>query len=107
MDLIGGRVSGGPLLPGGAEMRELALGALAALERANLGDAARAVRERVFGCDAEELVEAYEENDMPRWRFKPMAELVLRELSQIAKADQLSLAERRRRIEWALEMAGF
>jgi len=94
-------------LRGAAEMRELALSALAALQRAGLGDVARVVHERVFGCNVNTLLEPYEENSIVRWRFKPMAELLLRELKELAIAEDLPLAERRRRIEWTFELAGF
>jgi hypothetical protein len=106
VDLVRGQASSEPL-PGSAQMRELALSTLSALEHAKLGDAVRALHDRVFGCSVETLLEPYEENNAWRWRFKPMAELLLRELKQLAKAEHIPLAERRRRIEWALEMAGF
>lgn len=88
-------------------MRELALSVLAALERADLADVARALHDRVFACSINALLEPYEENSVVRWRFKPMAELLLRELKQVASAQDMALAERRRRIEWTFEMAGF
>ena len=106
MDLIGRVVSGEPL-KGSPEMRELALSALAALERAKLPDAARSVHERVFCRRPEALLDAYEENGVRRWRFKPMAELLLRELKHIASARHLPLDQRRRRIDWVMEIAGF
>ena len=106
MDLIGGKISGEPIL-GAAEMRELALSALAALERADLADMARALHDRVFGRSVNTLLERYEENCVVRWRFKPMTELLLRELKQLASDEGLPLAERRRRIEWTFDLAGF
>jgi hypothetical protein len=106
VDPMGGKITGEPMR-GAAEMRELALSALAALERADLADVARALHDRVFGGDINALFEAYEENSVLRWRFKPMAELLLRELKQLATAPHMPIAERRRRIEWTLDMAGF
>ena len=106
MDLTGSNVTGEPL-PGNAEMRELALSALAALERANLADAARAVQERVLGRSADALLEAYEENNVQRWRFKPMAELVLRELKCLAEVKHVPLDQRRLRVKLTLDIAGF
>jgi len=88
-------------------MRELALSALAALERADLADVARALHDRVFGGSINALFEPYEENGELRWRFKPMAELLLRELKQLAAAQNMPAAERRRRIVWTFDMAGF
>jgi len=61
----------------------------------------------MFGCDVNALLESYEENSVVRWRFKPMAELLLRELEQLSTAQNMPVAERRRRIEWTFEMAGF
>ena len=106
MDLGGGRISGEPMR-GAAEMRGLALDVLAALERAGLADVARALHDRVFSCSINALLESYEENSVVRWRFKPMAELLLRELKQLSTAQNMPVAERRRRIEWTFEMAGF
>jgi len=103
---LGGKITGEPMR-GAAEMRELALSVLAALERADLADVARALHDRVFACSINALLEPYEENSVVRWRFKPMAELLLRELEQVATAQEMPVAERRRRIEWTFEMAGF
>ena len=61
----------------------------------------------MFSCSINALLEPYEENSAVRWRFKPMAELLLRELKQVATAQNMPVAERRRRIEWTFEMAGF
>ena len=106
VDPIVGKITGEPM-HGAAEMRELALSVLAALERADLADVARTLHDRMFGCDVHALLESYEENSVVRWRFKPMAELLLRELKQLASAPHLPIAERRRRIEWTFDMAGF
>jgi len=106
VDLGRGKISGEPMR-GAAEMRELALDVLAALERAGLTDVARALHDRVFSCSINALLESYEENSVVRWRFKPMAELLLRELEQLSTAQNMPVAERRRRIEWTFEMAGF
>ena len=106
VDSGGGKISGEPMR-GAAEMRELALSVLAALERADLADIERALHDRVFACSINALLEPYEENRVVRWRFKPMAELLLRELKQIASAPDMPAVERRRRIEWTFEMAGF
>jgi hypothetical protein len=106
VDPIGGKITGEPMR-GAAEMRELALSVLAALDRADLADVARTLHDRMFGCDVNALLESYEENSVVRWRFKPMAELLLRELKQLATVPGMPIAERRRRIEWTFDMAGF
>jgi hypothetical protein len=106
VDFTQGKLSEQPL-NGGAQMRQLALTALAALERADLADATRVLHERVFSRRAEALLECYEEKQTPRWRFKPMAELLLLEVTHLADAPNLSPEERRQRIDWTLVMAGF
>jgi hypothetical protein len=94
-------------LPGGAEMRELALSVFAALDRANLDDVAQALHARVFSREADALMEKYLENDVERWRFRPMAELVLYELKQVASMPHLALDHRRERCDLALSISGF
>jgi hypothetical protein len=94
-------------IKGGAQMRRMALGALAALAHADLGDAAQLLQERLFKRNPDALVERYEENNVWSWRFKPMAELLLLELTYLASDNDLSPDERRDRIEWAIEMSGF
>lgn len=106
MDFPDGTLSKEPL-KGGAHMRRMALTALTALERADLGDAAQALVQRVFSRNADMLLERYQHNNVWRWRFKPMAELLLLELTHLAKASDLSPEERRQRIEWTITMAGF
>src|SRR5688500_3666841 len=94
-------------LPGGAEMRELALSVFAALDRANLEDVAQALHVRVFSREADAIMEKYLENDVERWRFKPMAELVVYELKQVASIPHLSREHRGERSELALSISGF
>jgi hypothetical protein len=94
------------MLPGAPEMRGLALATLAALEAAGLPDLARMVRERVLDRPADELVEAYRENDLQRWRFRPITELLLRDIREAALERRLPEVLRRGRIQWTLEMAG-
>lgn len=86
-------------------MRRLALETLDALERADLSDVAQLLQERLFTRDPAALVERDEQN--ASWRFKPMAELLLLELTDAATAGDAPAEERRTRIGWALEMSGF
>ena len=106
MDFTERKLSEEPL-EGGAKMRELVLTTLAALERADLADATQVLHERVFCRRVEALAEPCDDNNVWRWRFKPMAELLLLELTHVADAPDLSPDARRQRIEWALEMTGF
>ena len=87
-------------------MRRLALAALDALEHAQLDEAVQLVQDRLFGRDPANLVERDEQN-ADGWHFKPMAELLLLELTHVATASDVSPAERRQRIEWAIQMSGF
>lgn len=91
---------------GGLQMRRLALEAVQALERVELNDAAQFLQERLFSRDPATLVERDEQNT-DVWQFKPMAELLLLELTHLATAAHVPPDERRNRIEWALEMSGF
>jgi hypothetical protein len=106
VDFKAGELSEEPL-KGRAEMRELVLTTLAALERAGLADATRVLHERVFCHRADTFAEPYDENNSWRWRFKPMVELLLLELTDLAEASDLSPDERGERIQWVLEMTGF
>jgi len=90
---------------GGVEMRRLALAALEALEQAELNDTARFLQERLFTRDPASLVERDEQNTAS-WRFKPMAELLLLELTYIATAADMTPEQRRTRIDWTIEMSG-
>ena len=106
MEFRQGELSEEPL-KGRAEMRELVLTTVDALERAGLTDMTRVLHDRVFCRGADVLAEPYDENNVWRWRFKPMAELLLLELTHLAESPDLSPDERVERIEWALEMTGF
>mgnify|MGYP006927332205 CR=1 FL=1 len=97
-------------IKGAAQMRQIALAAFAALEQADLGDAAQFLQERLLTRSPDVLVERYEDSDASAvwsWRFKPMAELLFLELTHLATSDELSTEERRERVEWAIEMSGF
>jgi hypothetical protein len=42
-----------------------------------------------------------------KWNFKPMVELMLREILHVATVRGLSIEIRRARVRWALEASGF
>jgi hypothetical protein len=93
---------------GRREMKNLALAAAAALEHANLRDLLDTLHKRVFHRSADELCET-EVVGEARWmfRYKPMVELLLREIIDVTRRAELSPEEQRRRIGWALDVAGF
>jgi hypothetical protein len=89
-------------------MKNLALAAAAALDQTNLRDLLDTLHQRVFHRSADELCES-EAVGEARWvfRYKPMVELLLREIIEVTRRGDLSPDERRRRIGWVLDVAGF
>ena len=93
---------------GKREMKELALAAVTALVDADLVDQVDALQDRLFSRGAGLLFDTTQVGvDEWLWSFKPMVELLLEEVRQAAGVASLTLDERRDRIRWALEMAGF
>jgi hypothetical protein len=95
-------------VPGMAEMQTLAASAVSALECADLHQEARYLQTVVLGRSPEALVEMIEgESGWRKWYFKPMVELLLREILHVANVRGLSIEIRRGRVRWALEASGF
>jgi hypothetical protein len=95
-------------VPGMDEVQTLAASAVSALESANLLQEARYLHSCVLGRSPEALVEMVEsESGSGRWSFKPMVELLLREILHVATVRGLSIEIRRARVRWALEASGF
>ena len=95
-------------VPGMEEMQTLAASAVSALERAALHQEARYLQSVVLGRSPEALVEMTEVECGPRkCFFKPMVELLLREILHVASVRGLSIEIRRARVRWALEASGF
>jgi len=86
-------------------IKRLAMDALAALADVALVDQIDALQDRVFSRSSAELFQRDPYDDS--WRFKPMVELLLYEVRDVATAPTLEPAERRARVAWALTMAGF
>ena len=96
-----------PEARGKREMQELVRGTFAALEAANLGELVGDLRERVFVRDAEELLETTMEQDVCHYRFKPMVELLLLHVRELAANSKMPVYTRRGEIAAAVELAGF
>ena len=61
----------------------------------------------MLGRPAPSSFEPHKKNGAQRWRFRPIAELLLRDLKDVASEKAVPEQMRRARIQWALEMAGF
>ena len=95
-------------VPGMEEMQMLAASAVSALECADLHQEARYLQSSVLGRNPDALIEMVESQYGPhKWIFKPMAELLLREILHVATVRGLSIEIRRARVRWALEASGF
>lgn len=93
---------------GKREMKELALATVTTLVDADLAETVDELQARVFSRGAACLFETIELGDNEwQWSFKPMVELLLLDLQDTAALPGLSGEERRDRISWAFEMAGF
>lgn len=93
---------------GKREMKELALSAVTALVDADLSDVIDELQERVFSRGAATLFETTQIGETEwQWSYKPMVELLLLEVHEAATDGRTPAAERRQRITWALDAAGF
>ncbi len=87
------------------QMEALAISALAAVQNAAMVDE---VNRRLFDLPPEDLLEPLDPaNGRSEYRYRPMVELLLQELTAVGADASLNGVERQRRIVWALEMAGF
>ena len=90
-----------------ADIQALAVGAITALEESDLKAEAQLVHERVLSRPPEQLLEQATVNTQTIWMFTPIVELLMLELQHIAKAPGMPLEDRRERVRWTLDMAGF
>jgi hypothetical protein len=97
----------GRVVRGKSEMRQLAMGAFIALEQADLADLVADVHARLFTRAPEDLLDVELVDGVWQWRFKPMVELLLRHIRDVAANAALPLAERQREIAWAVGIVGF
>jgi hypothetical protein len=89
------------------EMQALALSVVGSLERAGLNDMLAELRRRVLDRRPEEICDSVETGrDAFHLSYKPMVELLLYEVRDLARMPHLSAQHRRERISWAMVMAG-
>jgi hypothetical protein len=92
---------------GREEIRALALSVAASLEQAGLTDMLAEVKRRVLDRAPEEVCDAVEASRaVYHLSFKPIVELLLYEVRDVARMPHLSAEHRRERITWAITMAG-
>lgn len=99
--------TGGRPIAGIADIQALAVAAITALEECDLAAEAQLIHTRVLSRAPGVVVEPIDDGAQTRWTFTPMVELLMYELCAIATAPQLSLEERRARVRWTLDVAGF
>jgi hypothetical protein len=93
---------------GRREMKNLALAAVSALDQSRLEDVLGVLHTRVFDRETDELCDMVEAGP-GRWHcsYKPMVELLLREIVAVLKDRELSRDEQRVRICWAIDASGY
>lgn len=88
-------------------MEALVSAAIAALTEAEFTDELTLLQTRVFSCSPEILFQSRQTaTDAWHWSFKPMVELLLRHLREVASAAR-SKEDRRHEILWAIQASGF
>lgn len=93
-------------MQGKAELERLIVDVVRTLRNAQMPETLRAFEERVLSRPASDLFEAPADGaEAPR--FKPMAELLLRELADASRPPTLSPADRHARAIEAMDLAGF
>jgi hypothetical protein len=104
---MGPRENPVPEIRGKQEMHELARTVFAALQEAELGEVVAEVRERVLDLGPDSVVDSTVVDGVAQWSFKPMVELLLRHVLEIATRDGLRADQRRTEIQATLHLAGF
>jgi len=98
----------GTRVSGKQEMEALVMAAIAALTKAEFADELALLQTRLFSRSPEVLFEIRQTaTDAWHWSFKPMVELLLHHLRDVASATTRSQEDRRREILWVLEASGF
>jgi hypothetical protein len=90
---------------GKVDLERLIVEVVHTLRDAHMPDTLRALDERVLSLQPEELFETAD--DGSESRFKPMLELLLRELTALGTSTSLSVVERETRALEAMHLAGF
>lgn len=89
------------------DLQALAVAAIAALEEADLTAEAQLIHARVLSRAPQQLLEQVSVNRQTVWMFTPMVELLMHELRDVATTPGLSREQKRERIRWTLDAAGF
>ncbi len=96
-----------PEIRGRQEMQDLLRNTFSALDTESLVDVVQALRERVFGREPDDLLDTMLVNGVYECSFKPMVELLLRELLYLATVDAPPVDERRQDMIAVIALAGF
>jgi len=96
-----------PEIRGRQEMQELIRATFSALEGESLAEIVHLLRERVFTRQPEELLDTVVSNGVSMWSFKPMVELLLRELLYLATAEDIASDDRLQEMAAVMVLAGF
>jgi len=92
----------------GQEMSDLVVGVVSALDAGGMADQLEVLETRVLARGPHAIFDiGPQEGDGCELSFKPMVELLLREVQYLAGLATMPATERAERIEWTLQMAGF
>ena len=92
---------------GREEMQALVFSVAGSLERAGLTDMLAELKRRVIDRKPEEVCDSVETSESVfHLTYKPIVELLLFEVRDVARMPHLSAEHRRERITWAMTMAG-
>lgn len=100
-------ISNGDRAFGKEDLERLTQATVEALREADLTDEIDLLHSRVFARNAGELFETTFDRQKYSWKFKPMLELLLRHVCEIAGQDARPTDDRRQEIRWAIDAAGF
>jgi hypothetical protein len=104
--MMGEQTPGNARISRADDLTALAVTAMAALYEAELFDEMEGVRSRVLARGAALFDEVRREDGTWRLVYKPMTELLLLHVREIAVAPR-SVLERRAEIAWTLDVTGF
>lgn len=94
-------------MDGIADIQALTVMAITALDTSGLRDEIRAVHARLLSQPPEQLLDQVVDGTRTVWTLNPMVELLLRELACLGTTPDVSMEERRERVGWTLDVAGF
>jgi hypothetical protein len=89
------------------QLKQLAQETVTALKDADLSAEIALLDSRVFSRSPEELFNCGTEEEPSSWGYKPMLELLLLHVREVAGNATRTPEERSREVRWAVETAGF